>query len=134
MTLPIDIGNTRIKWARFENGVLQPQSAAPHADWSAQTLTETVLQRGGRSDRVLVSNVAGPRMADVVHAGKLRIGMFPSFQFSRDAAGNPRGLAPDIATALSKRLGIAEVIVVEFLEHLLGPLRVLGRRRGAPGQ
>lgn len=68
MALLIDVGNTRIKWARFEGGVLQPQSAAPHADWNAQTLIETILQRGGRSDRVLVSNVAGTRMADVVRA------------------------------------------------------------------
>jgi type III pantothenate kinase len=66
MALLIDIGNTRIKWARFEDGVLQPQSAAPHADWSAESVVETVLRRGNRADRVLVSNVAGPRMADVV--------------------------------------------------------------------
>lgn len=66
MTVLVDIGNTRIKWARFEDGVLQPQSAAPHADWSAETVVETVLRRGNRADRVLVSNVAGPRMADVV--------------------------------------------------------------------
>ena len=69
MALLIDIGNTRIKWARFEGSVLQPQSAAPHADWSAETLVETVLRRGSRADRVLVSNVAGPRMADVVRKG-----------------------------------------------------------------
>jgi type III pantothenate kinase len=64
--LLIDVGNTRIKWARFEDGVLQPQSAAPHADWRVPTLAETVLQRGARSDRVLVSNVSGPRMANIV--------------------------------------------------------------------
>jgi polar amino acid transport system substrate-binding protein len=57
--------------------------------------------------------VADPRMADVVQAGKLRIGVFPSFQFSRDAAGKPRGLASDIANVMSKRLGITEVVVVE---------------------
>ena len=56
---------------------------------------------------------ADPRMADVLKAGKLRIGVFPSFQFSRDAAGKPRGLALDIANAISKQLGIAEVVVVE---------------------
>ena len=45
--LLIDVGNTRIKWARFEHGALQPQSAAsPHADWNVQTFVETVLQRG----------------------------------------------------------------------------------------
>jgi polar amino acid transport system substrate-binding protein len=52
-------------------------------------------------------------MADVVMAGKLRIGVFPSFQFSRDPAGKPRGLAPDIANVMSERLSIAEVVVVE---------------------
>ena len=56
MTLLIDIGNTRIKWARFENGVLQPQSAAPHADWVVDTLVNTILRRGNSADRVLVSN------------------------------------------------------------------------------
>lgn len=66
MALLIDVGNTRIKWARFEDGALQPQSAAPHADWNAQTFIETILQRGSRTDRVLVSNVAGARMADVI--------------------------------------------------------------------
>ena len=39
-------------------------------------------------------DAADPRMTDIVQAGKLRIGVFPS-------AGKPRGLAPDIATALS---------------------------------
>lgn len=68
MTLLIDVGNTRIKWARFEGGVLQPQSAAPHADWNTETFVATLLQRGARSDRVLVSNVAGARMADVVRS------------------------------------------------------------------
>jgi polar amino acid transport system substrate-binding protein len=56
---------------------------------------------------------ADSRMADVVKAGKLRIGVFPSFQFSHDATGKPRGLALDIANAMSQRLGIAEVVVVE---------------------
>ncbi|MBX9825450.1 MAG: transporter substrate-binding domain-containing protein [Xanthobacteraceae bacterium] len=55
---------------------------------------------------------ADPRIADVVKIGKLRIGVFPSFQFSRDAAGRSRGLAPDIANAMSKPLGI-DVAVVE---------------------
>jgi type III pantothenate kinase len=68
MALLIDIGNTRIKWARLDNGVLQPQSAAPHADLGVETFVETVLRRGIRCERVLVSNVAGARMADIVGA------------------------------------------------------------------
>jgi hypothetical protein len=39
-----------------------------------------------------------PRIADLVHAGKLRIGVFPSFQYSKDSAtGQRRGLAIEIA-------------------------------------
>jgi polar amino acid transport system substrate-binding protein len=59
------------------------------------------------------ASAADPRVADLVKAEKLRIGVFPSFQFSRDAAGKPRGLAFDISNAMSKQLGIAEVVVIE---------------------
>jgi type III pantothenate kinase len=73
--LLIDIGNTRIKWARLERGALQPQSAALHAAWTAQTLVETILEAGEVADRVLVSNVSGPRMADVV-----RTAIYPTWK------------------------------------------------------
>jgi type III pantothenate kinase len=65
MILLIDIGNTRVKWARLEQGALQPQAAIPHAGLSSEAFA-AVLQTGGRADRVLVSNVSGARMADVV--------------------------------------------------------------------
>ena len=55
------------------------------------------------------------RVADLVQSGKLRIGVFPSFQFSKDpATGHPRGLAIGIANAIAKRLGLGDVITVEF--------------------
>ncbi len=96
--LLIDIGNTRIKWARFEDGVLQPQSASPHADWSAGTFVETVLQRGNRSDRVLVSNVAGPRMADVVRTPVAQTWqMEAEFVASTPIAGGVRNAYPQAA-------------------------------------
>lgn len=98
MALLIDIGNTRIKWARFENGGLQPQSAAPHADWNVQTFIDTVLQRGSRNDRVLVSNVAGPRMADVVRAGVAQAWQIEAqFITSTAAAGGIRNAYPQPA-------------------------------------
>jgi len=67
--LLIDIGNTRIKWARLEQGTLQPQSASPHADWTAQTFVDTLVPACVDAQRVLVSNVAGPRMAQVIREG-----------------------------------------------------------------
>lgn len=98
MTLLIDIGNTRIKWSRFEGGVLQPQSAAPHADWSTQTFVETVLQSGRRSDRVLVSNVAGARMADIVRTGVAQIWEIEAeFTTATTDAGGVRNAYPQPA-------------------------------------
>jgi len=50
-----------------------------------------------------------------VQAGKLRIGVFPSFQYSKDeATGRPRGLALEMSNAIAARLGIKEVVPVEF--------------------
>lgn len=98
MALLIDIGNTRVKWARFENAALQPQSAAPHADWTVQSVVETVLQRGGRSDRVLVSNVAGPRMADAVRTAVAQAWQIEAeFVTSTTAAGGIRNAYPQPA-------------------------------------
>ena len=91
MPLLIDIGNTRIKWARFAQGTLQPQSAEPHADWSAQTFGETVLHAGARDDRVLVSNVSGQRMADIVRAAVVQAWQVePEFVTSSATAGGVR--------------------------------------------
>jgi polar amino acid transport system substrate-binding protein len=54
------------------------------------------------------------RVADLVRAGKIRIGVFPSFQFSKDSAtGEPRALAIGIARALAARLGLSGVITLE---------------------
>ena len=91
MPLLIDIGNTRIKWARFAQGTLHSQSAEPHANWSAQTFGETVLHPGGRDDRVLVSNVSGPRMADIVRAAVAQTWLVePEFVTSSATAGGVR--------------------------------------------
>jgi polar amino acid transport system substrate-binding protein len=55
------------------------------------------------------------RVADLVKAGSLRVGVFPSFQFSKDpATGQPRGLALAIASAIAKHIGLGEVAPIEF--------------------
>jgi type III pantothenate kinase len=89
--LLIDIGNTRIKWARLEQDELQPQSASPHADWTAQIFIDTVGPACAGATRVLVSNVAGPRMAQVVRAGLALGGLVePEFVASTATAGGVR--------------------------------------------
>jgi type III pantothenate kinase len=89
--LLIDIGNTRIKWARLEQGTVQPQSASPHADWTAQTFIDRVGRASVDAQRVLVSNVAGPRMAQVIRAGLAQAGhVEPEFVTSTATAGGVR--------------------------------------------
>ncbi|HKU17146.1 MAG TPA: type III pantothenate kinase [Steroidobacteraceae bacterium] len=93
--LVIDIGNTRIKWASLDHGRLQPQSAAPHADWTAQIFVETILAPQGSGGRVWVSNVAGPRMADVVRTALAQARRDPAeFVISTAAAGGVRNAYP----------------------------------------
>ena len=57
---------------------------------------------------------ADPRVADIIQSGKIWIGVFPSFQYSKDANGKPRGLALGIANALAADMGIREVVTAEF--------------------
>ena len=55
-----------------------------------------------------------PSVSDIVQSGKLRIGVFPSFQYSKDASGKPQGLALGIANALAAGMSIREVVTVEY--------------------
>lgn len=56
-----------------------------------------------------------PRGAGLVRAGAIRIGVFPSFQYSEDSAtGQPRGLAIGISRALAAHLGRVDVMTVKF--------------------
>src|SRR5262249_19147569 len=59
-------------------------------------------------------SLADSRVNDIVRAGKLRIGVFPSFQYSKDPkTGHPQGLAIGIARALASDLGLTDVVTVE---------------------
>ena len=51
---------------------------------------------------------------DLVQAGKLRIGVFPSFHYSKNPTGQAHGLAIEIANAFSSRIGVGEVVTVEY--------------------
>lgn len=66
MKLLLDIGNTRIKWAVQTDRGLDEQQAIAHAGLSIAQLGTQVFAPCGQVTQVLVSNVAGPAMAEQV--------------------------------------------------------------------
>jgi len=63
MILVIDAGNTRLKWAWLTSTGLSDQQAVVHRDAKPGIWTAALFESGQNPQRVLVSNVAGPRMA-----------------------------------------------------------------------
>jgi type III pantothenate kinase len=59
--LLIDIGNTRIKWARFDGKRVGRQHAAVHSGWGGEDYARRVIGSGRALDRILVVSVAGAR-------------------------------------------------------------------------
>jgi type III pantothenate kinase len=68
MLLLIDIGNTRIKWARVDVRGLGEQTAVVHANWTEQEFIQQVLDTGPKAERVVIGNVGGKRMGDLAQA------------------------------------------------------------------
>jgi type III pantothenate kinase len=68
MVLLIDIGNTRIKWARLAEGRIGEQTAAVHGNWTRDDFIQQVLSSGSRAERVFIGNVGGKRMGDLARA------------------------------------------------------------------
>ncbi|MGH8186408.1 MAG: type III pantothenate kinase, partial [Steroidobacteraceae bacterium] len=98
MILLVDIGNTRIKWARLAGTTVGEQSAAPHATWTLATFIESILDAGARADRVLIGNVGGARMADVARQALSKAwSIEPEFIQSTSAAGGIRNSYPEPA-------------------------------------
>ena len=95
MTLLVDVGNTRVKWARLDaTGGLGPQSAAPHAGWSADDW-RSALFGGAPVARVLASSVAGEAI-DATLAAAARAATGGEVEFvatAREAAGVRNGYA-----------------------------------------
>lgn len=58
----LDIGNTRVKWARLEGGKLAGQGAASHLEQDVEAVLRPVFD-GANPTHVLASNVAGPLIA-----------------------------------------------------------------------
>lgn len=61
-TLLVDIGNTRVKWARLEDGRLGRASLAAHSSWGVKEFERRVVASVGRLDRIVVATVGPARL------------------------------------------------------------------------
>ena len=63
--LLIDIGNTRVKWARLVDGKMSPQQAAANAGWTAADYARQVIGKGWTSR--VESGSTGARHTTAAH-------------------------------------------------------------------
>jgi type III pantothenate kinase len=70
MLLLVDIGNTRVKWARLVDGRMGKQHAAANPGWDAREYSRRVIGRGWTSGqgRIVVSSVAGNQINRLLSA------------------------------------------------------------------
>jgi type III pantothenate kinase len=86
--LLVDIGNSRLKWARLDGTRIGSQRAAEHAGWSTGDYDRAVLARASGVEQVLVASVAGARVDRVFARAVLRAtGRSPTFVKSARRAG-----------------------------------------------
>jgi len=92
-TLLVDIGNTRIKWARLVRGRLGRQRAAAHAGWTAPDFERALAPALRGVAAVLAVSVAGTRVdRRFARAVRAVIGVAPRFVAStRRACGVTNG-------------------------------------------
>lgn len=87
MILLLDIGNTRIKWARLEGGQLGRMDGRVHADEQLQKALFAAFE-GEAPRRVVVCNVAGPLVGKALSDFcQDRFGLKPEFLISSPERG-----------------------------------------------
>lgn len=118
--LLVDIGNTRVKWARFANGRLQKQRAAAHEGWQAEDFEERLVGRARGIERIIVASVGGARLDRSLTAAARRvIGAVPQFVLTARRLGGVH-----TAYAQPWRLGV-DRFVAAIAAHRLAPRRAV---------
>jgi type III pantothenate kinase len=105
--LLVDVGNTRVKWARLDGDTLGPQSAAAHAGWSAGDW-HAALFAGAPVGAVLAGSVAGEAVnADLEAATRGATGRGVRFVASSpEAAGVRNGYADPTLLGVDRWLAV----------------------------
>jgi type III pantothenate kinase len=96
--LLIDIGNTRVKWARLVGGKMSPQQAAANAGWSASDYARKVIGRGWASSAKPAGRSAAAPDATSAHRSAA----------AADVGSSPRTAAVEAdATRARRSTGVA---------------------------
>jgi type III pantothenate kinase len=119
--LAIDCGNTRIKWARFENGQISARGVASQSEGEDALAALAAVLRPDIG-RVLVANVAGAAVAARIAATvTAAIGRAPEFVAVRPLAGGIEHAYRD-----PSRLGVDRwLAVIAGRRHVDGPFAVV---------
>jgi len=86
--LLVDVGNSRVKWARCERGRLGHSRAAVYSGWGADEFRRRLFSSGKAPTRALISSVAGAAHNRMLTAAARRAGVAAEFvKVSRGAGG-----------------------------------------------
>ena len=113
--LLVDIGNSRIKWARLESGRLGLGRAASYLDWGTTDYRRRLFGRARGVELVLVSSVAGPKANRLLTAAARRAGARVKF-----VTVPRRGAGVTVGYAEPWRLGV-DRFVAAVGAHALFP-------------
>jgi type III pantothenate kinase len=109
--LLVDIGNSRVKWARSRAGVLTPQQAAEHAGWQAADWRALLAEPGVL--KVVAASVAGGEPVEQLRAAARAAGCeFERVTTSATAVG-VRNAYPD-----AHLLGVDRWLALVAAHHL----------------
>ena len=114
--LLVDIGNTRIKWARLVDGRMGKLHAATLVGWKAQDYARRVIGRKWRSDedRIVVASVAGSEVNSLLSvAARQSSAPTPEFVASQRRAG---GITTEYLEPW--RLGVDRFVAAIGAHHL----------------
>jgi type III pantothenate kinase len=111
--LLVDIGNTRIKWARLDDGHLGVRHAAAHAGWQVEDYARRVIGSARGVTRILVASVAGKKVDAALAAAARRAGVSAKF-----VSVPRRGGGVTVGYDEPWRLGVDRYVAAVAAHHL----------------
>jgi type III pantothenate kinase len=112
--LLVDIGNTRIKWARLNGDRVGRLHAAAHSGWGAEDFARRLIASVKGLERIVVASVAGAKVDKVLATAAERAGA-PKPEF---VASRRRAAGVTVGYIEPWRLGVDRFVGVIGAHHL----------------